>query len=49
MHAQCRRKLVELTGAGNKILVQGGGFCVNVFTAYVVDNTGTILAVLHLW
>ena len=46
---QWRRKLVDLRGAGNKILVQGGRFNVNIFIAYIVDNAGTILAVLHLW
>ena len=33
------RKLVELRGTGNKILVQGGCFYANVFIANVVGNT----------
>ena len=46
---QLRRKLAELTEARNKILVQGGRFNVNIFIAYIVESTGTILAVLYLW
>ena len=43
------RKLVQLRRAGNKILVQGGHFYLDVFIAYIVDNTGIVLAILHLW
>ena len=45
--SQWRRKLVELRGTGNKIFAQSGRFHVDVFIAYILENTGTILAILH--
>ena len=45
--AQWRRKLVELGGTRNKILVQGGRYNVNIFIAYIVDNTGTITSQVY--
>ena len=47
---QWRMKLIKRRGGclTNKVLVQGGRFYVNVFIASIVNNDGTILAVILL-